>query len=228
MIRAYHFISDDMRSDEDIVAGRDQPWRLGETRIYVPVTLDAGDGEFITEAGYHSSPSLSDALMRADGPIACAVEISDPISVGGDVEQGLFQISHSRKLIAASDLSSELRTFACSCAERVLSIFETAYPHNDRPRIAINIARDYAQRRATAEDLRAALILARDAADKASGLARIVAISTLGTAIPEAQDAALTAMRGARWAIDGKSPTGPERTWQRESFDVKFAHIFDR
>ena len=83
MIRAYHFISDDMRSDEDIVAGRDQPWRLGETRIYVPVTLDAGDGEFITEAGYHSSPSLSDALMRADGPIACAVEISDPISVGG-------------------------------------------------------------------------------------------------------------------------------------------------
>jgi hypothetical protein len=76
--------------------------------------------------------------------------------------------------------------------------------------------------------LRAALILARDAADKASGLARVAAISAFGTAIPEAQDAALTAMRGARWAIDGKSPTGTERTWQRESFDLKFAHIFDK
>ncbi len=228
MNRAYHFISDDMRSDEDLIAGRDDPWRIGEMRTYIPVTLDTGDGEFITQSGYHSSPTLWDAMMRADGPIACAVEISDPVSTGGDFEQGRFQISNSRKLLAAIDLSSDLRLFACACAERVLSIFETAWPGNDRPRLAINIALDYARQRATAEDLQSALILARDAAGKASGIARIAAMAAFGVTFSEAQDAALSAMRAARWAIDGKSATGPERTWQRESFDRKFSHIFDR
>jgi Immunity protein Imm5 len=217
-----------MRSDEDIVAGRDEPWRIGEMRTYVPVRLVAGDGEFVTEAGYHSAPSLWDAMMLADGPIACAVEVSDPISTGGDREQGYFQISSSRKLLAAIDLSSELRLFACACAERVLSIFETAYPRDARPRQAISIALDYARQRATAEDLKAALVLARDAADKASGLARIAAMSAFGTTILEAQDAALTAMRGARRAVDGKSTTGTERTWHREYIDRNFAHLFNK
>ncbi len=217
-----------MRSDEDMVAGRDEPWRLGETRTYIPVRLDAGDGNFVTETGYHSSPSLWDAMMLADGPIGCAVEISDPISTGGDLEQGSFQISVSRKLIAAIDLSSELRLFACACAERVLAIFETAYPRDDRPRRAIDIALDYARRRATGQDLKAALIMARDAADKTSGLARVAAMSAFGTTILEAQDAALTAMRGARWAVDGKSTTGAERTWHREYFDRNFAHLFNK
>jgi hypothetical protein len=227
MIKAYHFICADMRSDEDIVGGRDEPWRLGDMRTYVPVRLDAGDGEFVSETGYHSAPSLWDAMMQADGPIACAVEISEPISTGGDLEQGYFQISRSRKLIAASDVSSELRQFACACAERVLSIFETAYPRDDRPRRAVNIARDYARQRATTEDLGVALRLARDAADTASGLARVAAMSAFGTAIPEAQDAALTAMRGAGRAVDGKVSTGSERAWHREYFDRTIAHIFD-
>jgi hypothetical protein len=42
---------------------------------------------------------------------------------------------------------------------------ETAYPRDDRPRRAINIARDYARQGATTEDLGAALILARDATE---------------------------------------------------------------
>src|ERR1700730_8761396 len=104
MIRAYHFIGDDMRSDEDMGAGRDEPWRLGETRTYIPVRLDAGDGHFDTETGCHSSPSLCHRMMLPDGPIGCAVEISDPISTGCALEQGSFQISVSRKLIAAIDL----------------------------------------------------------------------------------------------------------------------------
>jgi hypothetical protein len=228
MIKAYHFICADLRSGEDIVGGRDEPWRLGDMRTYVPVRLDAGDGEFVSETGYHSSSSLWDAMMLADGPIACAVEILEPLSIGGDIEQGYFQISRSRKLIAAIDVSRELRQFACTCAERVLSIFETAYPRDDRPRRAINIARDYARQRATTEDLGAALILARDAADKASGLARVAAMSAFGTAIPEAQDAAVTAMRGAGRAVDGRATTGSERAWHREYFDREFAGIFEQ
>jgi hypothetical protein len=225
---SYHFIADDLRSDEDLIAGRDDPWRIGETRTYIPVTLNAGDGELITQSGYQSSPTLWDAMMRADGPIACHVEISDPVSVSGDSEQGHFQISASRKLLAAIDLSSELRLFACTCAERALPIFGTAYPGNDRPRLALNIARDYARRRATADDLRSALILAPDAADQASGVARIAAMAAFGATFSEAQDAALSAMRTARWAIDGKSPSGPERIWQRTSFDRTFSPLFTK
>jgi hypothetical protein len=217
-----------MRSGEDIVMGLDEPWRLGDMRTYVPVRLDAGDGEFITETGYYSSPSLWDAMMYADGPIACAVEISDPISTGGDDQQGYFQISSSRKLVAAIDRSSELRVFACVCAERVLSIFEARYPHDDRPRRAVSMALDYARQQATTEDLGAALILARDAADKASGLARIAAMSAFGCAIPEPQDAVLTAMRGAARAVDGASSAGTERAWHRQYFDRTIAHIFNR
>jgi len=228
MIRAYHFLSDDMRCDEDIIAGRDEPWHLGELRTFAPMRLDAGDGGFISLSGYHSSPSLWDAMLQADGPIACAVEISDPISTDGDLQQGFFQISSLRKLTAAVDVSAELRLYACACAERVLSIFESRYSRDDRPRRAINTAFDYAHRRATAQDLEAALILARDAANTAAGLARIAALSAFGTAILESQDAAVTAMRNATWAVDGRGvTTGTERMWQGEYFDRKFALIFE-
>lgn len=226
-MRAYHLISDDLRSDEDLIAGRDDPWRVGETRTYIPVTVDAGGGELITQLGYQSSPTLWDAMLRADGPIACAVDISNPISVCGDCEQGHFQISASRKLLVAIDLSSALRRFACACAERALPIFESAYPGNDRLRLALNIARAYARKCATAEALQSALILARDAADHASGVARIAAMATFGATLSETEDAALSAMRAARWAIDGKAPTGPERAWQRATFDRTFTDIFE-
>jgi len=229
MIKAYHFLSDDMRSEEDIVAGQDEPWHLGELRTFVPIRLDGGDGRFISLPGYRSSPSLWDAMMQADGPIACAVEISDPISTDGDIQQGFFQISILRQLIAAADLTSELRLFACACAERVLSIFETSYPRDDRPRRAISTALDYAQHRATADDLKSALTIARDAAERAAGQARIAALSAFGITFADSHDAAMTAIRNAAWAVDGRATpgSGTERTWQRDYFNCKFANIFD-
>jgi hypothetical protein len=229
MIRAYHFLSDDMRSEEDIIAGQDEPWRLGELRTFVPMRLDDGDGRLISLSGYRSSPSLWDAMMQADGPIACAVEISNPVSTEGDIQQGFSQTSILRKLIAAIDLTSELRLFACVCAERVLSIFETSYPRDDRPRRAIGTALDFAQHRATADELKSALVLARDAAERAAGQARIAALSAFGTTFADSHDAAMTAMRNAAWAVDGRGTpaSGTERAWQRDSFNQRFAHIFE-
>jgi len=153
MLRAYHFTYEDLHSDEDVIAGNSVPWRIGEIRAYTPVSIDAGEGETISQIGYRSSPTLWDALLQADGPIACLVEVSEPISTEGDVETGFVQVSRERRLLAVRDLRSDLRLFACDCAERVLYLYEREFPGDDRPRRAIQVARDHACDRATAGEL---------------------------------------------------------------------------
>jgi hypothetical protein len=226
MIKAYHFLPDDMRADEDIVAGLDEPWHIGDTRIYTPVKIASGGGEFITESGYHSSNTLWDALMQANGPVACLVEVSTPLSISDSANGPSSQISEVRALIAAVDVRAELRRFACDCAERVLTIYEDRHPRDGRLRHAVHAARRFAGGQASAEELQAALAGVRDAADGASGQARLAALSAFGTTLREAQDAAITAARSAMWAVDGRTTPGPERDWQRAHFDQLFAHLF--
>ena len=226
MVRAYHFFPDDMRADEDIVAGLDEPWHIRDTRTYTPVKIDSGGGEFITESGYHSSPTLWDALLQANGPIACLVEVSAPLSSSNSVEGPVSQSSAVRTLIAAVDVRAELRRFACDCAERVLSLYEDLNPKDGRLRDAITVARRFADAAASSAELQDALVSVRDAADVASGQARMAAFSAFGTTLREAHDAALTAARSAMWALDGRATPGPERDWQRAHFDQLFANLF--
>ncbi len=144
MLRAYYFPFEDLLSDEDMIAGNSVPWRIGEIRAYTPVTIDAGEGETISQIGYRSSLTLWDAFLQADGPIACLVEVSEAISTEGDAEAGFVQVSRTRRLLAMKDLRADLRLFACDCAERVLSFYEREYPGDNRPRRAIQVAHDYA------------------------------------------------------------------------------------
>ena len=222
MHRAYHFPYEDLRSDEDVIAGNSVPWRVGEIRTYTPITIDAGDGETISEIGYHSSPTLWDAFLHADGPIACLVEVSEAISTEGGVEAGFVQVSRERRLLAARDLRADLRMFACDCAERVLYLYERKFPGDDRPRRAIQVARNHAYGRATAAELRSAQILASNAVDAApsGSAARCAALSAFGSAMKESSDAALTAIWPAHWVVaDGKDALGgAERAWQRALF----------
>jgi hypothetical protein len=221
MLRAYHFPFEDLRSDEDMIAGNSLPWRIGEIRAYTPITMDAREGETISQIGYRSSPTLWDAFLQADGPIACLVEVSEVISTEGDVEAGFVQVSIERRLLAARDMRSDLRLFACDCAERVLYLYERAYPGDDRPRKAIQIARDHARGRATAAELESALVLATSAAEAApSGSAALcAAMSASGSATDEPQDGAVLAIWTAGWAADGKdAAAGAERAWQRALF----------
>ena len=93
------------------------------------------------------------------------------------------------------------RLFACECAERVLSIFEREYPHDDRPRRAVETTRRYANGEATSEELAAASAAARDAAwDAASAAARAAAWDAARAAARAAardeQTAALLALVG--------------------------------
>ena len=137
-----------------------------------------------------------------------------------------MQSSEIRTLIAAVDVRAELRRFACDCAARVLSLYEDRYPKDGRLRAAIDAARRFAEGVASAEELQVALVLVREAADVASGQARLAAFSAFGTTLREAHDAALTAARSAMWALDGRTTPGPERVWQRAHFDQLFAHLF--
>ena len=58
----------------------------------------------------------------------------------------------------------QLRLFACDCAEHVLPFFEGYYPHDHRPRMAIQTGRQYAKGQATLEELREAAGAAEGAA----------------------------------------------------------------
>ena len=74
------------------------------------------------------------------------------------------------------------RLFACDCAERVIHLYEQAYPDDKRPRQAIDVARKFARGEITADELAAAWA--------AAGAAAVAA----------ARDAARAAARDAAWA----------------------------
>ena len=66
----------------------------------------------------------------------------------------------------------EIRLFAADCAELVLPIYEKQYPDDNRPRLAIQAARDYANGLITHEELGTARAAARGAAWGAAWAAR--------------------------------------------------------
>ena len=51
---------------------------------------------------------------------------------------------------------TKLRLFACDCAEQVLPIYEKDYPHDKRPRKAVETARLFAEGKATQKEWDAA------------------------------------------------------------------------
>jgi hypothetical protein len=83
------------------------------------------------------------------------------------------------------------RLFACDCAERALPIYEKNYPDDKRPRHAIEVARLYADGKASDGELAAARATAWHAAWNAAWEAAWAA------AQDAAQDAAGAAARGA-------------------------------
>ena len=73
--------------------------------------------------------------------------------------------------------------WACDCAERVLPLFEAAYPNNKRPREAIRLARAAVD--AAADAARAAADAARAAADAADAAAYAAADAAYAAACAE-------------------------------------------
>jgi hypothetical protein len=95
------------------------------------------------------------------------------------------------------------RLFAADCAERVLPNWEKKHPGDDRIRKTIETVRQYANDEATKDELRAAYLAARSAADSAAdsaaySAARWAAYSAADSAAYWAADSA--AYWAARWA----------------------------
>jgi hypothetical protein len=197
MIRAYRFLFSDMHSDEDMIAGNARPWRIGERRCYHPIQIDAGE-ETVTQLGYRSSPTLWSALLHADGPVVCLVEVSEPIVIER-TRFGTLQVSRERRLLNAYDASAELRLFACDCASRVLQLYECEN-RNAGLRTAIETARRFARGECSMSELKISLCSAREAAEASTGKARVAAVAAMCAAFDEASDAAIAAGWGASWA----------------------------
>jgi hypothetical protein len=223
-MNAYHFLKADMRAGE----GHEAPWEIGETR-----TIAEPSKIKLCSYGYHSSPSLWAALASAPGPIACLVEISEPIA-----RDDTKQVSASRTLVKAVNIDRELRLFTADCAERVLYLWEREYPDDLRPRVCIETARRFANGQATAKELAEAA----EAAEAAWVAAEAVEDARAAWAAKSARAAgaiarAAWAARAAWVAVEGAGAAGAiagaaraaraaEAKWQQEHFEQMFGGLF--
>ncbi len=84
--------------------------------------------------------------------MACLVEVSEPVQ-----SDATKQVSATRTLVAARDVTRELRLFVCDCAERTLTRERGQGREPDaRSWAAIEVARRHADGKATDNELAAA------------------------------------------------------------------------
>ncbi len=95
-----------------------------------------------------------------------------------------------------------VRLFAADCAEHVLPIFEKQYPAEQRPRLCISAARDFANGKITRSQLDAA---------GSEAWAAAWAVGATGAAAAAVGAAAGSATVAAAWAAAGRSA---EKKWQ--------------
>jgi hypothetical protein len=111
----------------------------------------------ICNSGLHGSRKVIDALFYSPGSYLCLVDMW-----GGVQDQNDKLVARHRHVIAAADVSSELRLWACWCVRRVWNLLT-----DERSRRAVEVAEAYACGEASSEDL----IAAWDAAGAAVGAA---------------------------------------------------------
>ncbi len=127
------------------------------------------------EDGWHKLLNYLGKTQADDEPLSIATILQS---------NGIKDAVWALRAVAGKD--KEIRLFAADCAESVLHIYENKYPNDDRPRKAIQAARDYANGVIGKDELDAALDAARAAAWDAAWAA--------------AWDAALDAALAAAWA----------------------------
>ena len=111
-IEAWHFV------------GEDRCLANGDGRVVVNGEKLTVEGPpVLCRRGLHASVDIMDALSYAPGPVLCRVVVDGTVIQGDDKIVGT-----ERTCLWSVDLTRELREFACDCAERVLPIYESAYP----------------------------------------------------------------------------------------------------
>jgi hypothetical protein len=105
------------------------------------------------------------------------------------------------------------RLFAAECAERVLHLYEEKYPDDNRPRLAIEASREYANGKISAAASAAASNSAWAAASAAKSNSAWTA-SAWAAASAAKSNSAWAAASAAAWAADRDS----EKAWQTKRF----------
>jgi hypothetical protein len=124
----------------------------------------------LCERGWH-------ACRWEDTPFHIAAELWI-VKVDGQIVHGANKIAASTMLLHEQVTAWNERTqrlLAADCAERVLPIFERERPNDDRPRLAIEVARRFADGLATKAELAAAGDAAWAAAEAAAWAAATAA-----------------------------------------------------
>ena len=164
------------------VENPDGTWTPGE---WMPEVQ--GDLEFCAN-GYHLTDT--EHLLSWLNASVYEAEPSEEKLAGNDKI-----VCRSVRLLRKMHWSDRIaRLFACDCAERTLPIFEKDYPDDKRPRHAVEVARLYADGKASESELAAA----RDAATDATWAAATDAARA--AAWDAAWAAAWDAARAAAWA----------------------------
>lgn len=143
-IRAWHFVRDDKRLGYDAEDLTVEPGYIYTTDS-TPV---------LCQSGLHASRRVVDALKYAPGAYLCVVDVWGEVAEGDDKLVGT-----NRHVIAAADVTRELRLFACWCVRRQWHLLT-----DERSRRAIEEAEAHANGLASKDELAAARDAAWDAA----------------------------------------------------------------
>jgi len=118
----------------------------------------------------------------------------------------------------------KVRLFAADCAERVLHLFEREMPNDNRPRVAILSARDFANGLITADHMKVAKFAAVGAAYAAADAAKAAAYNAAQAAYAAAGDAKDAAYAAADAAQAAYAAAGDvERRIQSEMLIERFS-----
>lgn len=116
----------------------------------------------LCERGYHACRPQD--IIHWLGPVIWECECEGVIE--GSDKIVCERIRLIRKVESWTERTARL--FAADCAESCLAAYESQYPGDDRPRRAVQAARDYAEGRMRAEDMSAAWSAAESAARSAA------------------------------------------------------------
>jgi len=218
-----------LKSDGRCVNGGSGKWKLprgGRPGKWMPKT----DKPILCERGYHLVPAREILQWYRVGYVVWEAE-----GIGEEAASSEKTAYAQARIVSRVGKIDErtMRLYACDCAERVLPIFEAAYPRDKRPRLAIEAARGYAHGTVTAAATAAAGDAARDAAGAAAGAAAWDAAGAAAWAAAwdaagdAAGAAARAAARAAAWdaagAAAGDAAGDAERRWQGQRL-LRYLH----
>jgi len=180
-MKRYKFLREGLKSEYG-----DFVWEIGKWYKH--------DGEVkLCEGGFHCSKEIGQAFSYVSGEILAEVEVRGKCDEGSDKdsweEMRIVKAWHWKKVNSVS--------IAIFSAELYIENYEKQYPNDNRPRLAIEAAKNWLDN-PTKENQESAESAARSAESAAWSAARLAAWSAARSAARSAESAAWSAAWSAR------------------------------